>query len=278
MKNDKLAIVISWWWTNCSYSVWALCAFEEKYNDFKPWIITWTSWWAWIAAYFIAKQNRDTLYIWQNLLSSYKFISMFRFWKVLNVDYLVDEVFKSKVVLNTNKIKNSDIKLVVSATDIESWEVKYFSNKDDILKALKCSKALPVAYNRVVELDWRRYIDWAFSSWLNDDIRKAISLWADKVLVLNVSKLDDNLLIKFWEIILRLFSYFFNKNLKTTVVNFLDSKYEREEHKVPVFYLRPDKLPTNMMDNNKERLLKSISIWYNDVVNNEDLEKFLMNN
>jgi len=45
---------------------------------------------------------------------------MFRFWKVLNVDYLVDEVFKSKVVLNTNKIKNSDIKLVVSATDIES--------------------------------------------------------------------------------------------------------------------------------------------------------------
>lgn len=275
MKNYKLAIVVSWWWTNCSYSVWALCALEKKYKDLSPYVVLWTSWWAWIAAYFVANQSDDNLYIWSNLLSTYKFISFFRFWKIINVDYLIDEVFKKKRGLNIEKIRDSNIKLVISATNVETWKAEYFSNQDNILKALKASKALPIMYNWLIDINWRKYIDGAFASWLNDDIRKAISLWAQKVLVINVSKLDNNLIIKMWKLVLRLSTYFFNNNLKVTVLNFLNESLEKEDHAVPTFYLRPNKLPTNMVDRNKGRLQKSISIWYNDVINNKQLENFL---
>ena len=274
MKKYKLAIVVTWWGMNCAYSAWALYAFKKKYWNIEPYIVTWTSWWAWPAAYFVSWQEEKNLYVWKHYLSSSKFISFLRFWKIMDVDFLVDEVFKKQNPLNLENIRNSSTKLFISATNINTWKAEYFSNDDDIYSALKASKAIPVWSNTVVNIWDAYYIDWAIWSPVPSDIKKAIDEWADKILVINTSKMDNSIFIKLWEMVLRISTLFMNRNIKNSIRNFLDQK-DLLSTESNIFYLRPDNLPTYLMENNKDILIRATQIWYDDLLNNLDLEKFL---
>jgi predicted patatin/cPLA2 family phospholipase len=49
----------------------------------------------------------------------------------MNIDYLINEVFKKQDVLDVSNIYNSNIQFFVPVTNSKTGEIKYFNNKDN---------------------------------------------------------------------------------------------------------------------------------------------------
>jgi predicted patatin/cPLA2 family phospholipase len=50
----------------------------------------------------------------------------------MDIDYLIDIVFKKQDPLNVSNIYNSNIQFFVPATNSKTGEIKYFNNKDNV--------------------------------------------------------------------------------------------------------------------------------------------------
>jgi predicted patatin/cPLA2 family phospholipase len=88
---------------------------------------------------------------WKNY-SKREIVNLFRLWKIIDVDYLVDEIFK-KYKSDLDKIYFSETNLLIPALDIKGGEIKYFSNKDEyfsiqhrdeIIDAVRASMKMPL--------------------------------------------------------------------------------------------------------------------------------------
>ena len=55
--------------------------------------------------------------VWLECLSTRKFVSFWRFWKIVNIDYLVDFVLKDKNPLDMDKISGSDVLVYIPLTN-----------------------------------------------------------------------------------------------------------------------------------------------------------------
>ena len=95
---------------------------------------------------------------------------------ILNIEYLINTLFCKFAWLDTEKLNNSPIEFIIPVTWSDDHKPYYFSNKDDwpetiwikshedILKVLEATCCVPRMYKSDVEIYWKRYYDWAFSS------------------------------------------------------------------------------------------------------------------
>ena len=206
--KEKTALVISGGGLGCSWSVGALLALVRKYNFTSPDILITGSGSAGTGAYFVSGQYESIENIWSNLLCTNKFVSLKRFWKMVDIDYLIDEVFKKQDPLDTSKIFKSKINFLVPVANAKTGEVEYFSNKDkvgvlshpkikkkceaiqaspnfqlptpnfrgaDIFEILRASKAMPFFYGKKIKIKNQKYCDNRFSSRIELHLQKAIS-------------------------------------------------------------------------------------------------------
>jgi len=67
--------------------------------------------------------------IWGNLLSVKEMVNPWRFWKLVDVNYLVDTVFKQQDPLDVAKLYAADTHYLIPALHAQKAEVHYFSNK-----------------------------------------------------------------------------------------------------------------------------------------------------
>lgn len=130
MKN-KIAIVMSGGGMSCSYGAGAIIALVEKYNFTNPDILIARSGSAGTGSYFVSKQYDSIKNIWQNLLYTRKFVNPLRMTKILDIDYLVDDIFGKQDVLDTESVYNSEISFLIPATNFVDGSVTYFSNKEE---------------------------------------------------------------------------------------------------------------------------------------------------
>lgn len=153
--TKKLAIIACGGGMTCSYSASVVCALAKEFKITDPDIVIASSGSSGTMAYFVAKQYQSIENIWKNLLWTKRFVNWYRFWKIMNIDYLIDEVFKKKDPLNTVNLSFSKINFLVSVTDDTTGKLKYFSNKNkvDFFEVLRASKALAWAYNRGVNIN-----------------------------------------------------------------------------------------------------------------------------
>ena len=105
--NKKIALILSGGGMAASYNFGALLALVEKYQFISPDIVITGSGSAGTASYYIAGQHNSN--IWGDLLSTKKFINFLRFWKIIDIDYLIDEIFKKQDPLQSEKIHQSKI-------------------------------------------------------------------------------------------------------------------------------------------------------------------------
>src|SRR3989344_2005493 len=155
--TNKIAIVSSGGGMSCSYSSGVMKALVEKYKFTNPDIVVAASGSSGVLTYYVSKQYKPMVNIWCDYLTNKKFINPLRFWKIINVDYLIDAVLGNKEKLDESVVKYSKTKLFIPAINIKTGEVKYFSNKDNILEALRASKAMPLAYNKYVKIKNEKY-------------------------------------------------------------------------------------------------------------------------
>lgn len=270
--KKKLAIIASGGGMKCSYSVGSALALIDKYKLTNPEIAIGTSGGAGTMAYFVSGQRDSIRNIWGNLLTTKNFLNPRRFWKIMDVDYLIDQIFKIQDPLHIDNLYKSPTNFLVPCTNVVTGEVKYFSNHEpiDFFEVLRAAKAMPFAYGKTININGQKYCDTEISGWLTLHINKAKSLGAEKVLVLDNTNYDPFIenCFKLWELSR---SEQFKKNYyselkKANGVHFDDS----------VFFLRPkSELKISGFTSDKKLLNETIDLGYNDTIDNRELENFL---
>ena len=189
-KREKLAIVLSGGGMSCTYIVGAMIALLEKFNLAHPDILIAGSGSAGTASFFTAEQYYQVVNIWANLLSTPEFIGLK--YRPINIDYLIDTVFKKQAPLDTGRILTSPIDYLIPATNANTGDVEYFGNKksadhifhdgDDIFEVMRATKAMPVVFRKRIRREGEEYIDTYASSHIELNILRAIEEGAKKVL------------------------------------------------------------------------------------------------
>jgi len=190
-KSRKLAIVMSGGGMRCVYGVGVLTALIEEYGLIEPDIVIASSGSAGGAAYYLSGQYRETVSAWLSLLPSKKFISFTR-RRMLDVDYVVDEIFKKMHPFDFKKLAASKTLLIFAATRVKDGKTRYLKVPHDkrIYEYLRATKAIPIVYGKSVTIGRTEYVDGDFGSDTEDLGRKALSLGARDLIVIESSPLE----------------------------------------------------------------------------------------
>ena len=260
---------------SCGYSAGALLALVRHCGLSFPHVIVASSGSAGAATYKTAGQDNFIEYFWGHSLSKKQFISLRRFWKIMDIDYLVDEIFKKQAPLDVEKLKASPTKLFISVTNYKTGKPHFFSNQDevDIFEVLRASKAAPLLYNKTVTINGVEYVDGALGAPIAVNIKKAFEEGATDVIAI------DNIIAYTLgtRALLKLYSMFVSSNLADTIKNYSKSKERRESNQNPrVLLLQPSiALPAGALQNNEESMCTTMAIGFADVVSNPQLNSFL---
>ncbi len=246
--KDKAAIVIAWGWMSASYWVWCILSLVHEHKITDPDIVIAGSWSTGTMAYYVAKQYDSIENIRSNLLSTKKFINFRRFWKIIDIDYLIDDIFKKQDHLHAQSIYDSKIDFYISVTNNDTWKVEYLSNHDqiDIFEAMRASKAMPIFYRKSIHIQWKKYIDTPNSTGIELKIGKAIGLWANKIIIIDSLKKTPKRMVfliilfkskKFKQNFRKEYytrrKYIIPKNIQTVIVN--------PQHKLNIWILQNDR-------------------------------------
>ncbi len=258
----------------CSYGAGSILALAEKYNLEKPDIVIAGSGNAGTLAYFVTRQYDFMINIWSNLLATKKFIDLGRISKIVDIDYLVDEVIKKQAPIDEEKIYSSKILYLIPATNVETGQVTFFSNheRDDIFEAMRASKAMPVVYNKKITIGKKKYCDSYLSTSTELNTLKAIQLGANRIIIIDntLPSFISNFVFLLW---LNFKSKKFKKNYLKSLKRIKKIKFPK---KVQLIKLKPvKKLKISLLNNKHEALEQAIKQGFDETCENLALKKFL---
>lgn len=114
------------------------------------------------ASYFITNQPLRGISVYFDHCTTRHFINPWRIWKVVDVDYVFDHVAVHEKVLDTARLLSARSRLFVAVIDKntgEAFMVDVQAARDPALQVLKASAAIPVLYNRTVDVGGRACMD-----------------------------------------------------------------------------------------------------------------------
>jgi predicted patatin/cPLA2 family phospholipase len=162
MSRTKSALIIQGGGMRGIYSIAALATLEElgMVNSFDK--IYGSSSGAINAAYFLAQQAKEAITIYLDDISNTKFINPFRIKKIVNIDYLVDDILSHKKTLNVKKVRENKTELQINLFNYFNAETEIFTNKEEeynFMDVMKATAALPILYNKQIKIKGNSYID-----------------------------------------------------------------------------------------------------------------------
>ena len=273
---EKLAIIMSGGGMKSSFGVGVILALAEKYNITEPFLLICGSGSAGTGSYYISKQYKSIRNIWTNLVSSKNFLNRKRFWKIINIDYLIDVIFKKQDPLKEKSIYDSKTRYLIPALNKNTGKIDYFDNKKDmdVFESMRATKAMPIAFkmNPKIKINGSFYCDSSTSSSAESHIQKAIDFGADKILIINSisykKKGLDNFFFSLW-----LSSQKFRKQYYEMEKKLSDAGMPKN---VKIFTITPkSKLKITTLNNNINLLRQTIEQGYQETISNNDLKLFL---
>ena len=147
---------------------------------------------------YAAGQKEIIKNVWCKLLSTKRFLSFWRFWKILNISYLVDEILKKENPLDMERIRNSSIQMYFPLTKAETGEIVYFSNKDevDLYEVMRAGCSIPLWTNLLslkgIPIKRDYYADSGPAGRYQVHIQKALGLGAERIMVFDNWHQADN--------------------------------------------------------------------------------------
>lgn len=108
------------------------------------------------ASYFLSGQGDMGITIYFDDLTTGRFINPLRFWKIVDVDYLINEIVLKKKPLDTQRVLNSPTRFYATVMDQATGEASLIDvkrSKASLLTIIKAALAIPLLYNRAVELE-----------------------------------------------------------------------------------------------------------------------------
>ncbi len=113
------------------------------------------------AGYFLSGQADMGITIYFEDLTTGRFLNILRFWKIVDVDYVIDEVAAINKPLDVRRILDSPTRFYVTVMN-EAGEASLVDTKlteTPLLTVLKAALAMPILYNRTVEVDGKNCMD-----------------------------------------------------------------------------------------------------------------------
>lgn len=114
------------------------------------------------ASYFLSHQPSSGMRVYLENCTTRMFFNPLRFWKVIDVDHLFEQVVLVEKPLDVARILASPTALFVAIADQRTGEgrvVDVRATTTPLLQILKAATAIPVLYNRTVDVDGRPSLD-----------------------------------------------------------------------------------------------------------------------
>lgn len=135
------------------------------------------------AAYFVAGMWRPGLTIWREHASKVvRKINFLRHKPVIDLAYLVDHVFRSRVPLSVEALQKAPTRFYIVLTDCHTGKPVYFHARDErVFDALRATSSMPLATRGFDYVDGHPYADGGVSDPI--PIRRAIQDGATDITV-----------------------------------------------------------------------------------------------
>lgn len=212
--------------------------------------------------------------IWTELLSTPKFISHIRIRRFMNIDYLVDTVFKEEAPLDTNALCTSLIEYYIAVVDACSGSVRFIERKDyvDSFELLRATKALPFFYGKTVALLKGVFLDGAVGQPLQSQIDFALSRGATKILFIDNSTPRTVV----GKVLLFLYALTTPKKFRNVVIkDILTKRACSVPDSVDFLHVRREQLPASAICRNRHKLQATFDQGVRDALELEQKLKVL---
>jgi predicted patatin/cPLA2 family phospholipase len=145
------------------------------------------------AAYFVAGMWEPGLAIWREL--AYKVVRRTNFLRrkpIIDLAYLVDHVFRQRVPLSIEALRQAPSRFLIVLTDCETGQPVYFHAQDErVFAALRATSSMPLATGGFDLVDGRPYADGGVSDPI--PIRRALEDGATDITVVLTHRPDFRL-------------------------------------------------------------------------------------
>ena len=123
-------------------------------------------------AYFLSA-DASAANIYTDEITNKNFVNLLRKDKKVDIDYIIDVVLKHKRPLDLNKLRKSRSQLHVVVTNAKNARKEVISDHDDfveIYEELRATAALPMLYDKTVQIKNKWYIDGGISDLIPIDV------------------------------------------------------------------------------------------------------------
>lgn len=173
---------------------------------------------------YVTGQYQTIPKVWLKYLSTKKFVNFWRFWKIVDVDYLIDFAIKKENPLEMEKVINSNIKIFFPLTDSKTGKIEYFSNKsgNDLWEIIKAAVSVPFCTNifslKGNTVNGKLFSDSPAATRFQIHVKKAIKEGAGKIIVFDNWHPEDNNTNYFWS---KLLTYARNSDYRKNQLNYI---------------------------------------------------------
>jgi len=266
----KLSLIVEGGGMRVAYALGAVGALHSHFGLKKVDYVTGCSSSLGLLAYYVAGQLYPGYHQWPQEFQSKKLLSLFNLFRgrpILDIDYLIDKVYKNHIPLNEKKIKNSKIKFFVPLVNAKTGKLKYYDNRtnENFFEVLRAGMAMQIGYGKTVMLNNIDYFDAGSLNPLPIDIPQIKK--SKKIIILTKKKGKNK---GHWsdDFFIRLFKKHFSAKAYEVLRNHgkvykekVEQVSELESHGDIV--IRPQKY-FSRYSNNKETLKKLMEIGYKD--------------
>jgi len=271
-RSEPIAIITSGGGMKCAYSSGALYALGKMLGHNNPDIFVAASGSVAAMYYFLSGQYEDIRNAWTKYLPSPNFIS-YAPLPSMNINYLIDTVFKSYMPLNVDTFSETTTKYFVPVTDINSGVSEFITNDTwfDPYEVMRAAKAIPILYNGHVRLGGRTYLDGDFSTSIVDLMNKALEQGAERIICITNST-PPSQMAKFF---LRAYAKLLHPNLRASFLKDLESGQEIQWPEGLQFVcLSPSfPLPAVIYSRNRREVIETFTMGYDDMMaRREDID------
>lgn len=256
----KIGIVASGGGNHCGATAGAFHALHEVHGISRPHVIVTTSGGTQPALYYMARRFKE-YYEWPRLFADPRYVNRLRFWRMLDIEVLFDDILYRQVPGLYEEAGRSEIDIFVATTRAATGETYWLTRKHFAYgtKVKKATAAVPGVYGRTVEIDGEELIDGCFSASLADCVAKARAAGAEKVIVIDT---EDETFSLGAQWALRVLSYHQGTSVRRIVRQYLTRQRIRVGLGEDLVLCRPKLHTRHALDTNAHRTALAIREGY----------------
>lgn len=113
-------------------------------------------------AYFLAGRARDSVDIYSGDLASRRFVCPPRFWRIVDIDYMIDVALKQHHPFDASALHAAGPELLTVLTDAETAEQHVIASSEfsgDWYELFRATAALPALYGKRIGVGAGKYVD-----------------------------------------------------------------------------------------------------------------------